>query len=147
MGKFLKAILKLVIVLLAVGGAGLYVVVNHSEARQEFVCKGHWKDAPQEDETAYVELNEYRPWVWLWSNTRGNMRVQTDKRAMTEFISDVRRIFDGRLAIYSFHDYDFSSNELGRFRGGYRAANGEITIEFLPTSIFIGTCEPDIRHR
>jgi hypothetical protein len=150
MGKSLKAVLKLVIFLAIAEGAGLYVVVNYSEARQELVCKGHWKDAPQENETAYVEVNEYRPWVRLWSNTRGNMRAQTDKRAMTEYFSDVRRVFDGRLAMYSFHDYDFSNDKLGRFRGGYRAANNEITIEFHPTSnfssIFIGTCELDIRQ-
>lgn len=73
MGKFLKAVLKLVIFLAVLGGAGLYVVVNHSEARQELVCNGHWKDAPHENETAYVELNEYRPWVRLWSNAHGNM--------------------------------------------------------------------------
>lgn len=147
MGKFLKALLKLVIVLAAVAGAGFYVVVNHSEVRQELVCNGHWKDEPQANETAYVELNEYRPWVRLWSNARGNMKAQTDKRAMTECFSGVTRVFDGRLAMYSFHDYDFSNdNNLGRFRGGYRAANKEIIIEFHPTSVFIGTCERDIRQ-
>lgn len=62
---------------------------------------------------------------------------------MTEYISDVRRVFDGRLAMYSFHDYDFGNDQLGRFRGGYRAANKEITIEFHATSIFIGTCKPE----
>ena len=123
MGKFLKALLKLVIVLAAVAGAGLYVVVNHSEARQELVCKGHWKDEPQENETAYVELNEYRPWVRLWSNTRGNMQAQTDKRAMTEYFSDVRRVYDGRLAMYSFHDYDFRSVPRWLPRGEQRNHN------------------------
>jgi hypothetical protein len=78
--------------------------------------------------------------IKLWSNTHGNAKMQTDKRAMSEYFSDVRRLFDGRLALYSFHDYDFSKNQLGKFRGGYRAANKEITIEFMPTAIFIGTC-------
>jgi hypothetical protein len=143
----MRGTLKSLAVLAVAGGVALYVVFNHSEVRQELACKGHWKDAPQENDTAYVQLNEYRPWVRLWSNSHGNMLAQTDKRAMTEYLSDIRRVLDGRLAVYSFYDRSVSSDTVGKFRGGYRAANNEITIEFLATSIFIGTCEPDNRRR
>lgn len=68
-------------------------------------------------------------------------RTEAVKRAMSEYFSDVTRVHDGRLAIYAFFDYDFRANQPGKFRGGYRAANKEITIEFLPTAIFIGTCD------
>lgn len=144
----LKAVLKLMVFLSVVAGAGLYVVMNYSEARQELMCEGHWKHRPEEKETAYVELNEYRPWVRLWSNNQGNMKVQTDKHAIMKYFSDMTRLSDGRLAFYIFHDdYDIRNDKRGRFRGGYRAANKEITIEFLPELVFIGTCEPDIRRR
>jgi hypothetical protein len=73
MGNFLKGVLKLVMLLAFIAGLGLYVMVNHSQARQELVCKGHWKDAPQESETAYVDLNEYRWWVRLYDNPRGGV--------------------------------------------------------------------------
>jgi len=141
MGSLLRNLLKVVLGLVIISAVGLYVMVNHSEIRQELVCSGHWKDAPTEPETAYLQLNEYRWWVRLWSNKQGNAKVQTDKRAMSEYFSDVTRVHDGRLAIYAFFDYDFRANQLGKFRGGYRAANKEITIEFLPTAIFIGTCD------
>lgn len=137
MGRPVKVIIGLALAVAAV----LYVVFEHSEARQELVCKGYWKDSPSESETAYVQLNEYRWWVRLWSNNQGNLLVQTDTRPLTDFISDLRRTFDGRLAFYQFYDYDFGSGKLGKFRGGYRAANNEITIEFLPEAIFIGTCD------
>ena len=137
MGSLLRGLLGLVVVT----AIGLYLIVTQSAVRQELICKGHWKDAPDEAETAYVQLNEYRWWVRLWSNNRGNANVQTDKRAVSEYFSDVSRVHEGRLAMYSFHDYDFQTKQIGKFRGGYRAANKEITIEFLPTAVFIGTCD------
>lgn len=140
MRRFIIVSMKAVAVLALIVAAGLYIVVNHSEVRQELVCSGHWKSAPSESEKAYVQLNEYRWWVRLWSDSNGNATVQTNRRAMSEYISHITKIHDGRLALYSFHDYDFSANKVGRFRGGYRAANGEITIEFLPEVVFIGTC-------
>jgi hypothetical protein len=106
MGPFLRRLLKVLLSLTLLGVIGLYVIVNHSELRQELVCKGYWKAAPNQIETAYVQLNEYRWWVRLWSNNRGNANVQTDKRPMSEYFSDVRRVHEGRLAMYSFHDYD-----------------------------------------
>ncbi len=134
--------LKFFAVLAALVVACLFIVVNYSEARQDLICKGHWKEAPSESETAYVQLNEYRWWVRLWSDSNGNAKMQTDRRAMSEYISHIVKIHDGRLALYSFHDYDFAANRVGKFRGGYRAANGEITVEFLTETIFIGTCSP-----
>ena len=135
MGRILKRLLTALVGLAVIAAVGLYIVGNYSELRQELVCAGHWKDAPTENETTYVQLNEYRWWVRLWSNTHGNATVQTDKHGLSTYLSDVRRVHDGRLAMYSFHDRDFSKDQLGKFRGGYRAANKEIVIEFLPTGI------------
>lgn len=140
MRRFIIASMKAIAFLALTVTAGLYIVVNHSEIRQELICKGHWKEEPSASETAYVQLNEYRWWVRLWADSNGNAKVQTDRRAMSEYIPHIIKIHDGRLALYSFHDYDFSANKVGKFRGGYRAANGEITIEFLPEAVFIGTC-------
>lgn len=145
MGKVLKHVLKVLAGIVVIAAAALYVVVNHSAARQELVCKGHWKDAPEASDTAYVQLNEYRPWIRLWSGPHGDVKVQTDKRAEVGYFEDVRRTGEGRLALYSFWDYDFQSNKLTKFRGGYRAANNEITMEFWQGAIFIGTCELNSR--
>lgn len=145
MGRFVKGSLKVICALLLVAAAGFYVVVNHSLIRQDFVCNGHWKDAPSESETAYVQLYEYRWWVHLYSNSRGYVKMQTDKRALSDYIPEVIRIHDGRLALYSFHEYDFKADKVGKFRGGYRAANNEITIEFLPDAVFIGKCDGGVR--
>ncbi len=138
-------ILKFFALVAIVAGVALYVIVNHSEARQELVCRGHWKHAPQQSETAYVRLNEYRRWLIPWASTHGNALVQADKLAFTVYFSEVRRVFDGRMAMYSFHDFNFAADALGRFRGGYRAATNEITVEFTESAVFIGTCVQDRR--
>jgi hypothetical protein len=140
-------------VLAALTGAGNYVLAHHSTDVQELVCRGHWKEAPSEAETAYLRLDEYPWWPKLfsqvWDGSPGpaeSATVQTDKKAITEYFPDARRVFDGRLAMYSFHDFDFNTRKIGRFRGGYRAANKEVAIEFAGYGPFIGTCETDVRR-
>lgn len=143
MGRILKLLFKTLGGVLIVAIVGLYVLVNHSAVQRDLTCSGHWRDEPEKKETAYVQLNEYRWWVKLWaaSNSAGDAKVQTDKRALSEYISHVTRIHDGRLALYMFNDYDYTRREVGKFRGGYRAANKEITVEFMPTAVFIGICD------
>lgn len=122
-------------------GIGLYVVVFHSAVRQELVCKGHWKSNPSDPETAFVQIEEYRPWVGLWSSSGGNVKVATDKFALQQYIPALRRNMDGLLTLYSFYEYDHSKGMLGTMVGGYRVANGEITFKFSPDLTFIGNCQ------
>jgi hypothetical protein len=154
MGRFLRGAAKLVAALAVLVGAGFYVLAYHSTVAQELVCKGHWKDQPSEPETAYVDLTEYRWWLNLFneitSNSpgpEGHAKVQTDKKLTTEYFSDVRRVGDGRLAIYTFRNFDFTTRTTGTMRGGYRAANREIVINLGEwPGTFVGTCEPDARQ-
>jgi len=129
-GRILKRLLKVLGGLAVLTTVTLYIIANHSAAQRELTCSGHWRDQSENKETAYVQLNEYRWWVRLWSDRQGNAVLQTDKRALSDYIPDVRRIHDGKLALYMFHEGQ-------KFKGGYRAANKEITIEFMPTAILL----------
>ena len=119
----------------------LYVVFDHSTLTQELTCSGHWKDQEQIAETAHVRLTEYRRWVHLWSNSDGQMSFQTEKRALGGHFGFVRKIGKGSLALY-----EFKNDEGGVLQGGYRVANGELTIKLWDNLIFVGTsCKPHAR--
>jgi hypothetical protein len=144
--KVVRALVTLIVASVAVGGVALYVVLNHSTVERQLICKGKWKGDPPKEETAYVRLTEYRPWVLLWSSSHGNLTAQTHAHPYSAYISDIRKINHGTLAIYSFRDFPRSDDHPGPIRGGYRAASQEILIEFAPALVFVGSCEPDARY-
>jgi hypothetical protein len=113
--RLLKLGLKLIAGVVLSTALCLYVLVNYSVVRQELTYKGHWKDGPAERDTAYVQLDEYRWWVSLWSQQRGSgsVRIQTDKRALSIYFDAVSRVGDGRLAFYAYHNYDYGAGGLG----------------------------------
>jgi hypothetical protein len=137
MKRVLAAILKVIAVVVLLVGALLYVIANYSDVTQELTCQGYWKDSGAA-EVAHMQLVEYRWWLRLWWEGDGNVMVQTEKRALAHYFPRVRKIGDGSLAIYEFYQ-----TMPADFRGGYRAANGEVTIKFSDDLIFVGTsCRP-----
>jgi hypothetical protein len=138
MKHVLAGILKIIAVAVLLVGVCLYVLVNHSAVTQELTCKGYWKELAQDKEVAevaHVQLIEYR-W-WLWSESKGYVKAQTEKYALALYIPLVSKLNEGSLALYQFWD---SNADL---RGGYRAANGELTLKFLDNLVFVGTsCRP-----
>ena len=137
MRRFLVGLLKVIAVAVLLAGVLLYVVVNHSGLTQELTCKGHWKDK-EGAEVAHVQLTDYRWWVHLWGESDGDIKVQTEKLAMLGYYGFVRKIGEGSLALY-----DFRNTKDSDMRGGYRVANGEMTIKFTDSLVFIGTsCAP-----
>jgi hypothetical protein len=143
MRQVLAGILKIIAVAVLLVGVCFYVVVNYSELTQELTCKGYWKELGQNKEVAevaHVQLTEYRWWVRLWSESNGNVKVQTEKFALAHYIPFVRKIGEGSLAIYEFWGSEPPSAD---FEGGYRAANGELTLKFSDNLVFVGTsCRP-----
>jgi hypothetical protein len=74
----------------------------------------------------------------LWAESDGDVKVQTEKFALAHYIPFVRKIGEGSLAIY-----EFWKSKSADFQGGYRAANGEITLKFSDNLVFVGTsCRP-----
>lgn len=136
MRRALIGLLKVITVAVLLAVVLLYVLVNHSALTQELTCKGHWKDK-EVPEVAHVRLTEYRWWVHLWANRDGDVQVQTEKLAMLSYLPYVQKIGEGSLAMYAFRD-----REDGSMQGGYRVANGEMTIRFTDGSVFIGKCGP-----
>jgi hypothetical protein len=133
MTRVLKWVLAAVVAL----GVVLIVVVNFSERKQFYVCDGETRVGDKSTpDKAYVELSEYRWWVHLWSESDGNLRVQLDKANMIDYLTTVMRIGDGRLALYQFMDFD------RKFKGGLKAANGEISIKIGENVMFSGNCIP-----
>jgi hypothetical protein len=138
MKHVLAGILKTIAVAVLLVGVCFYVVVNYSALTQELTCNGYWKELGQNKEVAevaHVQLTEYRWWVHLWSESDGNVKAQTEKFALAHYIPFVRKINEGSLALYEF-------GESTDFQGGYRAANGEITLKFSDNLIFVGSCRP-----
>jgi hypothetical protein len=139
MRRVLAAILKIIAVAVLLVGVCLYVLVNHSTVTQELTCKGYWKELGQDKEVAevaHVQLTEYR-W-WLFGESYGNVKVQTEKFALAHYIPFVHKLGEGSLAIY-----EFRRSKSGDLQGGYRAANGEITLKFTDNLVFVGTsCRP-----
>jgi hypothetical protein len=141
MRHVLAAILKIIAVAVSLLAVCFYVVVNYSELTQELTCNGYWRELGQNKEVAevaHVQLTEYRWWVHLWSESDGNVKVQTEKVALAHYIPFVEKIGQGSLALYEFRE-----SKSGALKGGYRAANGEITLKFSDDLVFVGTsCKP-----
>jgi hypothetical protein len=143
MKHVLAWILKIIAVAVLLVGVCLYVLVNHSTVTQELTCKGHWKELGQDKEVAevaHMQLTEYRWWLRLLgskSDGYGFVKAQTEKFALAHYILFVDKINEGSLALYEF----LESNS-GKFQGGYRAANGELTLKFSDNLVFVGTCRP-----
>jgi hypothetical protein len=142
MRHVLAGILKIIAIALLLVGVCLYVVVNYSELTQELTCNGYWKELGQNKEVAevaHVRLTEYRWWVHLWSESDGIVEVQTEKFALAYYYPFVRKLNKGSLALYEF----FRESKSADLQGGYRAANGEITLKFPGNLVFVGTsCKP-----
>jgi hypothetical protein len=105
MRHVLAGILKIIVVAVLLVAVCFYVLVNYSAVTQELTCKGYWKELGQNKEVAevaHVQLTEYRWWVHLWSESDGNVKVQTEKLASAFYIPVVRKIGEGSLAIYEF---------------------------------------------
>jgi hypothetical protein len=136
MKQFVVTSLKVLLGLVVSLGAALYVVVNYSTTKKELTCQGHWqRGTERQPEVAYVVLTEYRWWVHLWAESDGDVHVQTAKLAMANYIPFVDKIGEDSLALFIFkHDRS------GKTVGGYRAANGDITIKFLDDLVFVGAC-------
>jgi len=139
MRHVLARILKFIAVAVLLVGVCLYVLGNYSEITLELTCTGYWKELGQNKEVAevaHVQLTEYR-W-WVLGESDGNVKVQTEKLASAHYIPFVEKIGKGSLAIYEFRE-----SKSGDFKGGYRAANGEITLKFSDNLFFVGTsCRP-----
>jgi hypothetical protein len=138
MRRVLAWILKIIAGAVLLVGVCFYVLVNHSTSTQELTCNGYWKELGQNKEVAevaHVQLIKYR-W-WLWPESYGYVKAQTEKFALDLYIPFVNKIHEGSLALYEFRESD------GGFKGGYRAANREITLKFSDNLVFVGTsCTP-----
>ena len=141
MRHVLAGIMKIIAVTVLLVGVCFYVVVNYSALTQELTCKGYWKELGQNKEVAevaHVQLTEYRWWVHLWSESDGNVKAQTEKFALAHYIPFVRKLNEGSLALYEFRE-----SKSADLQGGYRAANGELTLKFSDNLVFVGTsCRP-----
>jgi hypothetical protein len=143
MKHVLAGILKIIAVAVLLVGAYLYVAANYSTLTQELTCNGYWKElgrTKEVPEIVHMQLTEYRWWTPLrWSGeSEGNVQVQTEKFALAHYIPFVRKISEGSLAIYEFQE-----SKSGDFQGGYRVANGELTLKFSDNLVFVGTsCRP-----
>jgi hypothetical protein len=113
------------------------VIVNHSGVQSFYICNGEARTGTRAiPETGYLQLTTWRPWVHLWSNHDGEVRIELDQQTMVDYTTYFRRISEGRLALYQFSDFDGK-----RFKGGFRASNRELTFSFNENFVFVGRCQ------
>lgn len=125
------------LVLITIPAIAYYILVFHSVTRRELICEGAWERGGNgQAETAYVIFQEYRFWVW-WTDSDGDVSVQTDKLAITRSVHNVSKTDNDWLAVYLFEDV---SHDDRRLVGGYREANREITFKFADDLVFVGRC-------
>jgi len=102
---------------------------------QELTCKGLWKDQSQvKDETAHLQLTTHRWWVGLWSKHDGSARIQFDNVPAQYHISDIEKINEGSLALYTFNRW-----ASGFPRGGYQVANSKLILGVSHNRRFVST--------
>ena len=132
-------LLKIIAFAVLLLGVCFYVVVNYSAVTQELTCNGYWKElGPNKEvaEVAHVRLTEYRWWLWWLSESDGNVKAQTEKFAWLFYFAFVRKFNEGSLTLY-----EFRRSKSDDFEGGYRAANGELTLK-SGNLVFVGKCRP-----
>ena len=72
----MKIVKYLGVLLLAIMALFLFVV-NFSSSSSKFECAGKITSGEKETpKTVYIELEEYRWWVSLWSNSDGNIQLE-----------------------------------------------------------------------
>ncbi len=75
--KYVKIALRVVLLFFAIVFIAFVIVVSFSAKETRFSCVGSIKMAEQADGlTIYVKLEEYRPWVGLWSDSAGSLSVE-----------------------------------------------------------------------
>jgi hypothetical protein len=130
----MKTTLQILGAVVVVCAGLLYIVINHSTITRELTCVGSLTNGSDRlPDTAHVQLIEYRWWVHLWSDSDGNAKAQLEDFSSSIYISNIKKIGDGSLALYQFKDDD--GNNLV---GGYREANGEITFRLASGLTFTG---------
>ena len=135
MVRFLKVAATIILSLIVLAGGVLYVLANHSVKETDLTCEGAWGEGGS-PETAYVVLTEYRPWI-IWTDSDGELQVQTDKLAVFLFAPYVSKIGDNTLAVYRLKE-----SEHGDIIGEYRVANSELVLWFADDLTFKGRCHP-----
>jgi hypothetical protein len=116
----------------------LYVAINYSAVVREYTCNGELvRRSERQEDKAFLALEEYRWWVSLWSkDTDGNLKFQTDKTRIFDYVSTVEKLFEGNLTAYHLKSDDGS-----KLIGTFRIANGEFSLSLTGDASYSGRCE------
>ncbi len=80
--------------------AGFVLLANFSTTSQKFECIGQiTRQEQQRAVTLYVELEKYRWWVRLWSDSRGNLKLEIPHETLDYF--EHIAVAGNQLQIYS----------------------------------------------
>jgi len=73
MKQALKYIGFIILILIAL----FFFVVNFSAARTSYQCTGELtENGTAQPTTVFITIEEYRPWVGLWSDSDGSMKLE-----------------------------------------------------------------------
>ncbi len=86
----------------------LVVVSKFSAVETSFECKGKIStDSKSEESTIYMKVNEYRPWVGLWSDADGDLKFEIPSQYLGYYtpikeVGDQLQIYDGAKIVGNF---------------------------------------------
>jgi len=82
----MKSIFKVLLCVCALSVLLVVVLMNFSSTVTAYKCPGTFAlpEGPVAGDI-YVHLEEYRPWVGLWSDTDGNMKIEVRKADQATF--------------------------------------------------------------
>jgi ABC-type cobalt transport system substrate-binding protein len=106
----------------------LVVVFKFSTVETNFECKGKISaNNKSEESTIYIKVNEYRPWVGLWSDADGDLKFEIPNQHLGYYtpikeVGDQLQIYDGE-----------------KIAGNFSKLSKVLALK-VPTGFFDGSC-------
>lgn len=105
------------------------IVVNFSATESNFKCTGQISlNGDTQSKTVYIKLTQYRSWVGLWSDSKGNVRLEIPNEAVI-YYSRINKTGD-MFQIY----------RSGELAGNFSKISKSLMIQADDFGIFDGSC-------
>jgi hypothetical protein len=116
----------------------LYIIANHSSIESSYECSGHLlTNGNKTKRTIYIDLNQYRSWVslWSWNNRDGYIDLESPNIAVANY-NYIKNYHGDPRKVHIFKD-PYGKNLIGNF--SMRSKFLSIDLEY-PKGFFEGKC-------
>ncbi|MDG4885349.1 hypothetical protein [Mesorhizobium sp. WSM4884] len=129
----MKTLLKVVVVC-ALGAIALFwLVANFSAVESRFQCDGQVAvQGKRQPMTLYMKLEEYRPWVRLWSDSDASLNLEAPSQ-WVDYYEHLEAIGD-QLQIYETYPQK-------ALRGNFSRLSKTLALDLKVGGLFDGECK------